>query len=91
MAPLSGYSHFAGIKEVGMNTPSDTAPQQPEPEQPDGTGRGDRDATLAPSAPAEPILPAQSREDTDVGWGDYGERDDNERLLSDRPPHWDNG
>ncbi len=36
-----------------------------------------------------PILPAQSREDTDVGWGDYAERDDNDRLLRDRPPHWD--
>jgi hypothetical protein len=37
----------------------------------------------------EPLLPTQSREDTDVGWGDYGERDDNDRLLRDRPPHWD--
>ena len=43
----------------------------------------------APIPPA-PILPAQSREDTDVGWGDYAERDDNDRLLRDRPPHWDN-
>jgi hypothetical protein len=87
-----------------MNTPSDATPpqpepEQPEPEQPDGAGRRDRDATLAPSAPPAPILPApilpapilpaQSREDTDVGWGDYGERDDNDRLLRDRPPHWD--
>ncbi len=48
----------------------------------------------SPSAPAPvtsaPLLPAQSREDTDVGWGDYGDRDDDERLLRDRPPHWDN-
>jgi hypothetical protein len=76
-----------------VNTTSDSAPQQPEqpePEQQDGTGRDDRDARPAPSAPAGPILPAQSREDTDVGWGDYGERNDDDRLLRDRPPHWDN-
>jgi hypothetical protein len=29
----------------------------------------------------------QSREDTDVGWGDYAGRDD-DRLYRDRPPHW---
>ncbi len=41
-------------------------------------------------APGEPVLPEQSREDTDAGWGEYpesGERDD--RLYRDRPPHWD--
>jgi len=36
------------------------------------------------------MLPTQSREDTDVGWGEYRERDDDDRLLRDRPPHWDN-
>ena len=46
---------------------------------------------LAPPASPTPILPTQSREDTDVGWGDYAERDDNDRLLRDRPPHWGNG
>jgi len=30
----------------------------------------------------------QSREDTDVGWGEYPEEGD-ERLYRDRPPHWD--
>jgi hypothetical protein len=38
----------------------------------------------------EPLLPDQSREDTDAGWGEYGEPDDDDRLLRDRPPHWDN-
>jgi hypothetical protein len=68
-----------------MNTPPDAGPESdatpeetPQPEQP------------VPPAPSAPILPAQSREDTDVGWGDYAERDDNDRLLRDRPPHWDN-
>jgi hypothetical protein len=35
-----------------------------------------------------PVLPAQSSEDTDIGWGDYAEPDD-DRLIRDRPPHWD--
>ena len=38
------------------------------------------------------ILPDQTRDDTLVGWGDEGrhQRDDNdERLLAERPPHWD--
>jgi len=50
-------------------------------------------APAAPPAPIlpVPILPAQSREDTDLGWGDYAERDDDDRLLRDRPPHWGNG
>ena len=37
----------------------------------------------------EPVLPAQSREDTDAGWGGAAEPDDDERLYRDRPPHWD--
>lgn len=48
----------------------------------------------APAAPArtasagEPVLPEQSPEDTDAGWGEYTGRDD-DRLYRDRPPHWD--
>jgi hypothetical protein len=87
-----------------MNTPADATPEQPE--QPDGATRGGEEAAPQPSAaalpkpglpepapatPSAPILPAQSREDTDVGWGDYGERDDDDWLLRDRPPHWGNG
>jgi len=39
-----------------------------------------------------PVLPEQSREDTDAGWGEFQATDDernNERLYQDRPPHWD--
>ncbi len=36
-----------------------------------------------------PVRPEQSREDTDVGWGERAEPDDDERLYRDRPPHWD--
>jgi hypothetical protein len=35
-----------------------------------------------------PVLPEQSREDTDEGWGDYPGQND-ERLHRERPPHWD--
>jgi hypothetical protein len=34
------------------------------------------------------VLPEQSREDTDAGWGEYPVAGD-ERLYQDRPPHWD--
>jgi hypothetical protein len=34
-----------------------------------------------------PLLPDQSREDTDAAWGEYTGRDD-DLLDRDRPPHW---
>ena len=38
---------------------------------------------------SEPVvLPEQSREDTDIAWGELPESDD-DRLYRDRPPHWD--
>jgi hypothetical protein len=42
----------------------------------------------SPAPAAGPVLPEQSREDTDAAWGEYRERDD-DRLYRDRPPHWD--
>ena len=72
-----------------MNMPSDT-----EPEQPDDARVDPDDTPTVPTPPARtaptPLLPTQSREDTDVGWGEYRESDDDDRLLRDRPPHWDN-
>jgi hypothetical protein len=77
-----------------MNTPAQTPPDQPDD---DARPEADAAPTPTPSAPPAavsptPILPAQSREDTDVGWGDYRDRDDDDddHLLRDRPPHWDN-
>ena len=67
----------------------DAAPAPPAPVPPAPVPPQSRPRRLPP-VPSAPILPAQSREDTDVGWGDYAERDDNDRLLRDRPPHWDN-
>jgi hypothetical protein len=33
------------------------------------------------------ILPDQTRDDTDIGWGEMARTNDS-RLLEDRPPHW---
>jgi hypothetical protein len=47
-------------------------------------------ASAGPDDPGDaPVLPVQSREDTDAGWGEPAEPDDDERLFRDRPPHWD--
>jgi hypothetical protein len=35
-----------------------------------------------------PVLPDQTRDDTDAGWGERT-RSNDDRLLDDRPPHWD--
>jgi hypothetical protein len=35
-----------------------------------------------------PVLPEQTREDTDRGWGERSWTND-DRLLDERPPHWD--
>lgn len=34
------------------------------------------------------ILPDQTRDDTDGGWGEWAREDDDSRLLEERPPHW---
>jgi hypothetical protein len=58
-------------------------PPDNEPEQPASAG--------PPGPDDQPVLPAQSQEDTDAGWGERPEPDDDERLYRDRPPHWDSG
>jgi hypothetical protein len=39
---------------------------------------------------AEPTeaVPDQSTDDTDAGWGELPDEDDDERLLRDKPPHY---
>lgn len=34
-----------------------------------------------------PVLPDQTRDDTERGWGGLAETND-DRLYEDRPPHW---
>jgi hypothetical protein len=52
----------------------------PTPEQPVAAGSPDPDTRLG--------LTGQSREDTDVGWGEQPESSD-ERLRRELPPHWE--
>jgi hypothetical protein len=49
------------------------------------TGDDDREVVLADELV---ILPDQTVDDTDAGWGERPAAND-ERLLVDRPPHWD--
>ena len=42
----------------------------------------------APFVDDAPVLPRTTRDDTDTGWGERA-ADNDERLLADRPPHWD--
>jgi hypothetical protein len=58
--------------------------------------RRDHDPDFAPSADDRRevafiddlvILPDQTGDDTDAGWGERGVSND-DRLLADRPPHW---
>ena len=54
-----------------------------------GGGSMEAPGSEARPVPPEPVLPEQSREDTDIAWGDYPSReDDRDRLDRDRPPHW---
>jgi hypothetical protein len=34
------------------------------------------------------VLPDQTRDDSDVGWGEWRAADEDEHLLAERPPHW---
>ena len=81
--PQTGPQH-SGPEQTG---PEQTGPEQTGPEAPTPPTK----ATERAAAPAARILPAQSREDTDAGWGDYRDPDDDDRLLRDRPPHWGSG
>ena len=38
----------------------------------------------------EPVLPDQTADDTDRGWGerDEDELSEDERLIREKPPHW---
>ena len=44
---------------------------------------------MRPDPDDKPVLPAQSDEETGIGWSEAPEPDDGERLRLERPPHWD--
>jgi hypothetical protein len=41
-----------------------------------------------PSGYDDAVLPEQSADDTDVGWGAPEEPQDDERLTREKPPHY---
>jgi hypothetical protein len=45
-------------------------------------------ATGQPAPGGRPLFALRGREDTDVGWGDRPDSDD-DRLDAERPPHWE--
>ena len=78
------------IPEEGASQPDDEAsdgcavdeaPQEPAADDEIGEPKG----PVRPSA--EPVLPDRSLDDTDTGWGERPQ-DDDERYLRDVPPHW---
>ncbi len=50
--------------------------------------RSDDDREVDLSDDDAPLLPEQTRDDTDAGWGERVTSND-DRLLNDRPPHYD--
>ena len=56
---------------------------------PDEASEQAPDAACPPDPEEHPALPVQSREDTDIAWGERPEADEDDRFYRDRPPHWD--
>jgi AcrR family transcriptional regulator len=96
MAPLLGEPSLTLIPPGTLAALISDGLQPRREAAPGGGGRKGAMDTPKPPASAgppdpddTPVLPAQSREDTDAGWGEPAEPDDDERLSRDRPPHWD--
>jgi len=50
--------------------------------------RSDDDREVDLNDDDQPVLADQTRDDTDAGWGERA-HDNDDRLLEDRPPHYD--
>lgn len=50
--------------------------------------RSDSDRVVDLNDDDAPVLPDQTNDDTDRGWGERSYSND-DRLLDERPPHWD--
>jgi hypothetical protein len=70
-----------------------TPPDEPtsgDPPPPPGPAAASGPPPARPAVPDHrPVLPQRSSDETDAGWGDRPEPDDDERLRQDRPPHYD--
>ena len=69
-----------GAPDQGLPAAAPSAPVVPVADTP-------ASAVIRPASSDNP--PLQSREDTNAGWGERPEPDDDERLYRDRPPHWE--
>jgi hypothetical protein len=71
--------------------PAALDPAELDPAELDPADSGQPAAPVQPPSPpqpvAEPVLPGRSADDTDTGWGERPQ-DDDERYLRDVPPHW---
>jgi hypothetical protein len=67
----------ADANQPDANQPDANQPDanQPDANQPDAAGV------------REPAIPVRSADDTDVGWGEASDAND-DRLRRDKPPHW---
>lgn len=51
--------------------------------------RSDDEREVDLSGDDAPLLPDQTSDDTDVGWGERHTDRDDYHLRDERPPHWD--
>ena len=54
-------------------------------DEPERDAHGERTVDIDPEE--APLLPEQTSDDTERGWGERDASND-DRLLEDRPPHW---
>ncbi|MEN0129329.1 MAG: hypothetical protein AAGC49_07810, partial [Brevundimonas sp.] len=50
-------------------------------------GRSGEQGQPGTTAAREPALPVRALDDSDVGWGEASDAND-DRLRRDKPPHW---
>jgi SnoaL-like domain len=88
-----GSSPLAGSAAQAAGTPADPPAGDDLQERVIGLTSDkavDRPTSANPPVPeGKAVLPDQSPEDTDSGWGERPGPDDDERLYGERPPHWD--
>jgi hypothetical protein len=73
---------------MGAMPDREPPPAQP-PAAPPPASAAPAQPAAAPGPDDRPVLPVRSLDDSDTGWGERAEPDDDERLREDRPPHWD--
>jgi hypothetical protein len=65
----------ADVPDPARADANEPAANQPDGNQPNAAGV------------REPAIPVRSADDTDVGWGEVSDAND-DRLRRDKPPHW---